>query len=202
MPKGEKRFFRPFQATDRLWTAPPRAKAVLASGQALLELEVGKARGTGIHPATRSCLRLLQDLLSQHLPERALDVGTGSGILALAAARQGVQRVLALDVDPHAVEMARGNVRRNGLREVIKARCRDVRAEGGRYPLVMANLSHKETSRRASAILHCVAPEGWLILGGIWWRFADRALKRFAPPLRVVRREQEAWWVSFLLHRD
>ena len=202
IPKGEKRFFRPFLATDRLWVAPPGAKVPLAPGQALLELEAGKPRTTGIHPATRGCLRLLQDLTSEPVPEAALDVGTGSSILALDAARMGVGRVLALDVDPHAVEIARGNVRRNGFRGVIKVRCQDVAREGGRYPLVMANLSHKLAAKRADALLRCVAPGGWLILGGIWWRWADRTLEKLAPPLRVVRQEREAWWVAFLLRRD
>ena len=201
-PRGEKRFFRPFLATEGLWVAPPGEKVEVLSGQEFLELELGKARGSGIHPATRCALRLIEHVVALGLPERALDAGTGTGILALAMARWGVNRVMAVDRDPHAVKMTRRNVLRNGLQGRVKVRCRDVSLEGRPYPLVVAHLSHKAIARRAKPILRCVGDGGWLVLGGIWHRWVESTMERFAPPLRVIRREREAWWEAVLLRRE
>jgi ribosomal protein L11 methylase PrmA len=137
---------------------PPGRRDHKAEQQEVLELEIGKARGTGIHPATRSCLRLLQHVTDLGPPESALDSGTGSGILALAAARFGIRQTLALDVDPHSVGVAR--------------------------------------------LMRCLAPEGWLILGGIWWTRRNEFLASLVPHLQLVREDREAWWGAFLLRKN
>lgn len=200
-PRGERRFFRPFQATDRLWVIPRGWKCQPPQGQHVLEMEVRDARGTGIHPGTRGCLRLLQLVLEQEVPELALDAGTGTGVLAMAAAHLGVQEVLALDIDPHAVSVARQNVSCNGLGGRIKVRCLDVAREGGRYPLVLAHLPLKAVIKRSKALLHCVSPGGWLVLGGIWRTKAQETVARFSPQLTLIHRETEAWWTSLLFRR-
>jgi ribosomal protein L11 methylase PrmA len=210
LPKGEIRFFRPFPATEHIWVTPSQermrnAQRAVRSGcdqWGPLVLDIGRARGTGIHPATRICLRLLEAVAAEEIPIRALDVGTGTGILALAAARMGVPKVLAIDVNPQAVRVTRGNVHRNALVNCIKVRCRDVAQEGGRYPLVLANLSAKVILRKWRALIHSVAPGGWLILGGMWWRRLDEVLEEFRPPFEVVLKEREAWWGGALLKRE
>lgn len=201
-PRGEKRFFRPFQATDRLWVIPRGWRLEPTHGQHVIEMEVKGARGTGLHPGTRGCLRLLQRVLEQEVPKLALDAGTGTGILAMAAARLGVQRVLALDVDPHAVSVARQNVSHNGFVGRIKVRCLDVRQEGGRYPLVLAHLPLKAVVKRSKALTHCVSPGGWLVLGGIWRSRVQETIARFSPPLALLHRDTEAWWTSLLFRCD
>jgi len=201
-PKGEKRFFRPFLATHSLWVAPPGSGIRTAPGQSVLELDLGKARGSGIHPATRCALRLIEGVLGERCVPRALDVGTGSGILALAAARWGAGAVVALDTAPHAVSVARRNVKRNTLQGRVKTHCRAVKQEGGSFPLVMAHLSHKVLTRNAPHLLRCVAESGWLVLGGIWYAWVDATLAHFVPPFRVVKREREAWWEAILLCND
>jgi SAM-dependent methyltransferase len=201
-PRGEKRFFRPFLATERLWVAPPGSGIRPAPEQALLELELGKARGSGIHPATRCALRLLEGVLTQGPVSRVLDVGTGSGILALAAVSWGAGSAVALDTDPHAVSMARRNARRNGMRGRVEAHCRDVRREGGSFPLVAAHLSHKSLTRFGPHVIRRVKEGGWLVLGGIWHGQVDGVLAGYSPSMKVVRREREAWWEAVLLSKD
>jgi len=202
IPKGERRFFRAFAATDRIWVSPQgRRRPPTPPDTVLLTLDVGQARGSGLHPATRSCLRLLQQLLEKERPERALDVGTGTGILALAAAKLGVPKVTAVDSDPHSVRIARRNVRTNGLVGRVRVQRRDIAQEGGRYPLVMANLPLKSLFRRTDALLHCLAPGGNLIVGGIWRKQEAKVRAHFSPPLQVVGRDQEVWWSALLLWR-
>ncbi len=200
--RGEKRFFRPFQATDRLWVVPRGWKLQPAQGQHVMEMEVKGARGTGIHPGTRGCLRLLELVLEQEVPDLALDAGTGTGVLALAAAHLGVKRVLALDIDPHAVSVARQNVSHNKLAGRIKVRCLDVGREGGRYPLVLAHLPLKTVLKRSKALMHCVSPGGSLVLGGIWRNRAQEIVAMYSPQLTLIHRETEAWWSSLLFRRE
>ncbi len=199
--RGERRFFRPFQATELLWVAPRGWKLEPTGRQHLIEMEVKGARGTGIHPGTRGCLRLLHAVLEEEVPRLALDAGTGTGILAIAAAKLGVERVEALDTDPHAVAVARKNVSLNGLRGRIKVRCLDVAREGGRYPLVLAHLPLKAVNKRSKALIRCVSPGGWLILGGIWRRRAPETVASLAPCLTLLRETREAWWTSLLFRR-
>jgi ribosomal protein L11 methyltransferase len=203
LPKGEKRFFRPFQPTERLAIFPPGTNPADAGKLLVLTLEIGRARGTGIHPATRTCLSLLEELLTQQqqVPPRALDVGTGTGILALAAASLGVTRVFALDIDPHAVAIARRNVRHNNLVGRIKVRCRDIRQEGGRYPLVMANVTHKVLEKRRRHLIHAAAPGGRLLLGGIRNRRTAEILQAYCPPFELQTQLREAWWTAVLLQK-
>jgi ribosomal protein L11 methyltransferase len=197
--KGEKRFFRAFRATEKIMVLPWGEKPPAEGSQKNLVMEIGRARGTGLHPTTRSCLRLLEAHLSTHRPSLALDVGTGTGILALAAASLGVPRVFAIDVDSHSVNIARKNVRHNRLTGCIKVRCRDVAHEGGKYPLILVNLSHNALIRHSKALLHCICPGGRIIVGGIRRRRHQEILSHFCPPLEIEAEDKEAWWEAFVL---
>jgi ribosomal protein L11 methyltransferase len=117
------------------WTPPA------ADGRVEIEILPAMAFGTGQHASTRGCLAALELLAREGvLLDPALDVGTGSGILALAAARLGVRRVLAIDEDPVAVEAARQNVEENRLGSAIEIRRATPAAVAGRFALILANL--------------------------------------------------------------
>src|SRR5207237_8896877 len=105
------------------WGAPP-----VTVGSLVLTLEPGRAFGTGQHGTTAGCLELLETIVERARPARAIDLGTGSGILAIAAARLGVPQVLAIDSDPDAVASARANVQRNGLDGRVTCEGADVAA--------------------------------------------------------------------------
>jgi ribosomal protein L11 methyltransferase len=109
-----KQYFTPFRVGRRLMITPSWESCQAEPDDLLIEIDPGMAFGTGLHESTRLCLQLLEHYLRPG--SRALDVGTGSGILSLAAARLGAQWVLGLDVDAEALAIARGNVAANAAR--------------------------------------------------------------------------------------
>jgi ribosomal protein L11 methyltransferase len=169
--------------------------------EVVLELDPGMAFGTGLHPTTSMCLRLLEERVQPGM--RALDVGTGSGILALAAAKLGAASVLALDVSSVAVEAAQANVRANGLAEHISVRLGSIEeASGERYDLVVANIIARVIAELAPALVGALAPGGLLIASGIIderLTLAEDALR--AAGLAEIERVRDGDWFSLVGRR-
>jgi ribosomal protein L11 methyltransferase len=145
------------------------------------------AFGTGQHPTTLMCLRALEELLRPGMD--VLDLGTGSGILALAAARLGATSVLALDIDPQAAAVARDNVRLNGLEAVVQV------AEGGldqtltaAFDLALANISAAVIVEMAPALAEVLRPSGALIVAGFSAESAEPLSSALACSGLVVER--------------
>src|SRR5438093_3066935 len=119
-------------------------------GEVTLRLDPGMAFGTGMHPTTRLCLTAVEDLVQPRA--RVLDVGTGSGILSIAAARYGAAEVVGLDVDPVAVAAARSNVKLNHLSRIVHVRQVDPLAESahpGQFDLILANITARTNASLA-----------------------------------------------------
>jgi ribosomal protein L11 methyltransferase len=156
---------RPLPVGRRLLVAPPW-DVPAAPGREVLVIEPGMAFGTGQHATTRGCLEAIEAALEAGPVASALDVGTGSGVLALALARLGVPRVVALDVDPAVLPQARATLARNGADAVLllagTARAVRVRAD-----LVVANLLADTIVTDAPALAAAVVPAGRLVLSGI-----------------------------------
>ncbi len=161
--------FRPVAVGRRLLICPPwETPAPGAPGQVVLRIEPGRAFGTGGHGSTRTCLVLLERALADRSVPAALDVGCGSGILAIAAARLGVARVRALDVDPDAVAATEANAERNGVGARVDAVCVALEAwTGPAAPLVVANLLAAAHRALAPALVAATAVPGRLVLGGL-----------------------------------
>ena len=109
-----KQYFKPIRVSDRLTIKPTWEDYTATEGEQIIELDPGMAFGTGTHPTTALCLRTLESVIRGG--EEVIDVGTGSGILAIGAMRLGAKKVLAVDLDPIAVTAAGENSRLNGLR--------------------------------------------------------------------------------------
>ena len=194
--------FRPVAVGRTLLVAPPWDLPD-GSERLVLAIEPGRAFGTGHHGTTAGCLELLEAFLVAGVPDRALDLGTGSGILAIAAARLGVRDVLACDADPDAVSAAGGNARRNGVGD----RVRTVLADAATLtvepaPLVLANLLAAAHLSLAPRYAHLVAPSGALVLGGLLVDEGDpvaQALARhgFRPE---AERRLDGWTTLALRH--
>ena len=186
-------------------------------GEAVIRLEPGMAFGTGLHPTTRLCLRALET----HCPEggELLDVGTGSGVLAIAAAKLGASSVLALDADQAAVSVARGNVSMNGVEGQVTVQHGTLPggdsvpvyflADGGldllelgQFDLILVNILAHVIVDLAPALSARLAPAGVVIAAGLidtQERLVTNALQ--AAGLEVVERDQEKDWVSLVARR-
>ncbi len=160
--------FTPQRVGRRLLIIPPWETPATENGLRTIIIQPGRAFGTGTHGSTRGCLVLLEALLERQQVTHALDVGTGTGILAIAAAVLGIPRVTALDTDPDAVTAAGANIELNGVANQIHCVLSDVASvKGPPLGLVMANLlagSHKSFGTRYRRL---VSPAGHLILGGV-----------------------------------
>ncbi|HXX61490.1 MAG TPA: 50S ribosomal protein L11 methyltransferase [Candidatus Sulfotelmatobacter sp.] len=173
-------------------------------GDVVLALDPGQAFGTGLHPTTRLCLEGVERLAEAGSLDgaRVLDVGCGSGILALAAAGFGARRVLGLDTDPLAVEATRRNARRNRCARRVRARLGSLPVPDGPYDVVLANLIGSLLIALSEPLREAMRPGGRLVAGGI---FADRerdvrrALR--AAGLRPTGRLTEGEWVTLEVER-
>jgi len=159
--------FKPRAVGRRLVIAPPWDLPA-PNGRIVIEIEPGRAFGTGHHGTTAGCLEALEAAIERDPPSRMLDLGTGSGILAIAAARLGVASVLAVDDDPDAVACAMANAARNHVSDRVRCALADAATlREPRAPLVVANLLSAAHRRLAAQYLRSLTPDGTLLLGGI-----------------------------------
>ncbi len=164
-------------------------------------LDPGMAFGTGMHPSTRLCLAALEDVVR---PGQALlDVGCGSGILSIAAARLGAAPILATDTDPIAVAATVENCRLNGVEKLVEARPGSLPAPAqcpGGWPVIVVNiLAEVIVDLLAAGLADLLAAEGRLVLSGIIDERADDVLAALAGQgLQVVQRQEEGEWVGLV----
>jgi len=159
--------FRPLSVGRRLLIAPPW-EAAAPPERVLIVIDPGRAFGTGHHASTVGCLESLEDIVEHEAPRSAIDLGTGSGILAIAAARLGVATVLAVDDDPDALACAAANAGRNGVADSVLPLESDAGAVvSPAVSLVLANLLASAHLRLGPDYARYVAPGGALVLGGI-----------------------------------
>ena len=165
---------------------------------AVIVLDPGMAFGTGLHPTTRGCLELLQDV--SPMPAEILDVGCGSGVLALAALKLGAEHALALDTDPLAVDSTRENASRNGLADAIEVRQGSLDERGGPYELILANLVAAVLIDLAPRLAAHLGTTGTLLASGIIEPRAPEVIDAMrAAGLRVAARRDDGEWVSLRL---
>lgn len=204
-----KAHYHPFRIGRRIWIQPSWLEAAaddaagMQPGDVVLTLDPGMAFGTGLHPTTQMCLQALETVVTPGCS--VLDVGTGSGILAIAAAKLGAASLLAVDVDAQAVKTAVANaglnqvrqleVRQGTLRETVGERPWDVAVVNILAPVIAALLAEDQ-------LLHYVSPQGYLILSGI--------IDEQAPMVETAVNEangqicQTLWvgdWVTYIVKR-
>lgn len=158
------------------------------------------AFGTGLHPTTALCVEALEELVAIGPPEAVLDVGTGSGVLALSALMLGVPRALGIDIDDEAVRVAGENARLNGLDDRLRLAKGGPEHVTGTWPLVVANVLAAPLIEMAPAIVRCVGCHGHVVLSGIPASVegdVDRAYRRLG--LQRVRTMSRGGWVALVL---
>jgi ribosomal protein L11 methyltransferase len=194
--------FRPLPVGGRLLVAPPW-EVPATSERLVLVIEPGRAFGTGHHGTTAGCLTLMEALIARDRPTRALDLGTGSGILAVAAARLGVTDIVACDSDPDAVAAAEANASRNGVTPHVRPMLADAATLAvGAAPLVMANLLAAAHRTLAGRYRELVAAGGALVLGGLLDAEADGVAEALAAHgfARETSVSLEGWTSLALRH--
>jgi len=172
-----------------------------------IEIEAALAFGTGHHGTTRGCLLLLDHVLKAWRPRRVLDLGTGTGVLAIAAAKALHQKVLASDIDPPSVQVARENARLNGSGHLVQA----IRPTGFAAPqfvaaapfdLVLANILANPLRQLASPMARHLAPSALVILSGLLTHQAPGVIAAYrARGLVPVRHLRIEGWSSLLLRK-
>jgi ribosomal protein L11 methyltransferase len=165
-----KAHFKPLKVTDRVVIRPPWEEYAAQAGETVITIYPGMAFGTGRHPSTLLCLRALEEVWEQQLPRsdspwQVLDVGTGTGILALAAARYGAE-VLAIDLDPEAVAAALENVRLNNLLDRVWVEETPLTSLRQQFALILANITAPDLLQLAEALTARLLNEGFLIISG------------------------------------
>ncbi|MDP9130148.1 MAG: 50S ribosomal protein L11 methyltransferase [Candidatus Binatota bacterium] len=198
-----KRFIRPSRIGKRFWVTPPWLTPPHFRSRQVITIEPGMAFGTGAHATTRGCLEFIEQVAALLPPVKftALDVGTGSGILAIALAKLGAKRVWALDNDPVALGVARENLHINGTADKVELSETSLSRFKRKFPVVVGNLTAETIVALASALAPRVATGGYLILSGILHDKAAPVLRCFVPRFRVVKRKRAREWVTLLLQR-
>ena len=175
----------PIEISPRLLVRPPFSPAALKPGQREIVIDPGQAFGTGTHASTQLCLAWIDALLAERrdpsMPMRVLDVGTGSGILALAAVALGAEAAFGFDLDPVAIEAADEAARVNRLAGVARFACLPIEAvpAAPAYPLIVANLLKREMLPIAGEIAARLAPAGSLVLAGLLEEDSAEVAARF-----------------------
>lgn len=160
-------FFKPFEIVPGLVIKPSWEEYTPDNKQRVIEMDPGMAFGTGQHASTRMALALIQEAMQQVAAPYALDVGTGTGILAMAATLFGAKQVVAIDNDPDAVRVAGENIAHNGLTETIATSTTPLAEIQGSYPLVCANIVHDVLVEMAPDLTVRTTSGGQLVLAGI-----------------------------------
>jgi ribosomal protein L11 methyltransferase len=193
---------KPFQVGN-LVISPPWENARVEEGQILVLLDPCVVFGTGYHPTTRTCLQAIWDVYQKEKPKKVLDLGTGSGILALGAAKWGAEKVLAIDCNELAVETACRNVVSNGESqriEVRRGKAEDFTHE--KASLICANIHLQviESLLKKKAFLR----KRWIILSGIFEKDVEGIERRLKErSVEIAQRLQGKSWVTLVgLNKD
>jgi ribosomal protein L11 methyltransferase len=162
-----KKHFEPFRICRGVLVCPPWRSAAPAEGEAVVVLEPGRAFGTGLHETTSLVAEILADRAEAMGGATVLDVGCGSGILALVALKLGAARARAVDVDPDAVAVTSENALRNDAGHALEVSREPVSSLSGTFPVVVANIEHRTLVDLAAPLAARVAPGGLLVLSGL-----------------------------------
>ncbi len=198
--------FQPIVA-GRFFVHPTHYEGAIPPGATALAIDAGPAFGTGSHGSTIGCLRALEFLSRRPPRGRILDLGCGTGILALAIAKRWRRRVLAADIDPDAVATAQKNVILNRATPFVRTVRSDGLASGpvarqGPYGLIVANILARPLIDMATDIRRCIAPGGTVVLSG-FTQYQENGVRAAYQrrDYHLARKEGSDGWTTFVLTR-
>jgi ribosomal protein L11 methyltransferase len=196
-----KRHFKPIEVGSALLIRPSWSKRRPRSDQALVQIDPGLAFGTGQHPTTEFCLQELVSRRDPHKHQSFLDLGTGSGILAITAAKLGYGPIDAIDLDPAAIQVSRANALQNRVEHAIRFHQQDLAtlsSQGAtQYDLICANLIANVLIAECQRILARLKPKGFLVLSGILTREFSEIKKHYKDiGLKLISSATSKEWRS------
>jgi ribosomal protein L11 methyltransferase len=198
-----KEHFQVHRIGERVVIRPPWREYEPAGDEVVVELDPGMAFGTGLHPSTRLSVLGVEEALNPG--ERVFDVGTGSGILAIAALKLGAVSVDAVDVETVAVDAARENAIRNGVSDLLRVEHGSAgpgEPFQGEYDLVLANIIARILIELSDGLVRATRPGGKLVLAGIIESREAEVIQAFADAgANVINRRRIEDWVSLVLER-
>ena len=196
-----KRYFKPIKVGKRLVIKPTWETYIPNSDEIVIEIDPGRAFGVGTHPSTRLVLQRLEELYEngELANKEVLDIGTGSGILAISAAKFNASSILGVDIDKDAVETARENVHLNHVHKKVAITGTPIWELEGPYDIVLANLDRDTLTLLAEEIARLVKKTGILITSGILKEQLEAVKRAFSnyglEPTLTKRDENEDEWV-------
>jgi ribosomal protein L11 methyltransferase len=196
-----KEHFKPENITPRVVIKPTWESYTASGGEKIIEMDPGMAFGTGHHASTRLSVQFIDQLLADPDPPRTvLDVGTGTGILAMAAVLLGAHSAFAIDNDPEAVLVATENIRRNNLQDKIETSGISLQDIPGRFGLVIANIIHGTLLSLAPKLIDRIKSGGRLILAGILAGEQEENIVASYTDLGMdhISTRQDGEWVALL----
>jgi ribosomal protein L11 methyltransferase len=197
--EGWKKFFRPV-VLEKVQVITPWMEAP-EERDVTIVIDPGQAFGTGGHATTRLMLQFIEKLSDPGFPETILDVGTGSGVLAIACARLGASAVVGFDVEEPAVDAARENAQRNHVGDAVSVMVASPEQVKGQWPMVLANIQLAVFLEHADSIANLVSPGGTLLISGILTEQRERCLALWPQfLLRDVMQEEE--WLAMHLEKN
>lgn len=195
-----KEHFKPFAIAPGLVIRPPWESYDAKADERVLELEPGRAFGTGLHETTSLVAQGLVRHASELRGAEVLDVGTGSGILSLVAISLGASHARAVDNDADVIGVVVENAERNGMADKVDTDTTDVADIGKQYPIVLANIEAAVLIPMATSLIASVAPGGLLFLSGILVPQRDSILAAYAT-LKLVESPEKGEWISVVLRK-
>ncbi|MFZ1889624.1 MAG: 50S ribosomal protein L11 methyltransferase [Candidatus Binataceae bacterium] len=193
--------FRPFRIGRTLLIVPPWEHKSEPRRTSIV-IKPARAFGTGHHPSTAGALRAIEEISSGRGGiGSALDVGTGSGLLAIALKMRGATRVVAIDIDPDALENARDNADLNGASRTIRFSAIPLHSVRGRFDLVIANILAGVLIEMAPDLVRRLAPRGHLVLGGILVSESRGVIGVYRKLVRPVSETRSRGWTTLRFAR-
>jgi ribosomal protein L11 methyltransferase len=189
-----------YRAGNRIVIRPPWVHYEPKASELIVGIDPGRSFGSGSHPSTRLALAELERLLEGN--ESVLDVGCGSGILSVAAARLGATRVLGIDIDPAAIEFTTRNAKSNGVADLVTATAIPIEATDGTYDVVISNMLASLLSSHGPNLVTMVRPGRRLVLSGLLSSQVDQVVDSCTPLQLLTTRHCDAGegdWVSVTL---
>ena len=201
-----KKYFKPLRVSKNIIIKPTWERYTPEGGDIIIEIDPGMAFGTGQHASTRMCLEAVEDIFLKDgtiKKWRVLDVGTGTGILGISCAKLGADKVLCVDNDKKAVEIAQENVMINHVGDRVEIVSRDVSTIKEPFDLIVANLTAKILIKLHSHLVSLIKHGGYLVISGIIDQNLKDIDKHFlSGHLGLHRVITEKEWVCYVLRKE